>query len=471
MKLHITSALAALALLTACSDYEPWEGTVSAPGLEKPSVTPGAPTFSSLTFSWQPVEGAVQYGLELTDPAGEAVEMRTQTATTATFTDLEPATTYTLQVWAYSDPSGSHSNAPAVTLTATTDPLTELAAPAPQRALSGSANVFSWAPVEGAEAYAYTVSNLTDGSQSSGSTSDTSVTIYGLTTGSYEFSLQATTSQPGYVDSKVATVAFEITRVELWRAKGTYTSAQLGQSWEAVIAAYDDDTYSILGWYGVEGYDLSFMTVEDTGDGTFNVLNGVYDENTGLYAVETGRTDCPTVNVYPWYGYSYMNGTSLSGTVCIDTNYGDSWDYDMFVWSPDVEVLAGVYDNLCTGYYLGDDWEWYPFNSATDSPDMKATITKTGPNTVAIDGLWWLDCPVNATVDFNAMTITIEPQTYAEYYMFASSESNAPDKPVVGTINSDLSIWFDNYAYWYDWGADGGWYVYLSDIKATLTRK
>ena len=83
-------------LFTACDDDE----LVTTP-LDAPAISVGAATVSTLTFSWDKVANVSQYAYELKDPQGEFVKGDVTTANSASFTGLQPNTTYTLDVWAY----------------------------------------------------------------------------------------------------------------------------------------------------------------------------------------------------------------------------------------------------------------------------------------------------------------------------------------------------------------------------------
>ena len=453
--------MAVAAAFTGCSDDE----VIKTP-LQQPSVTEGAASYNTLTFSWDKVPNAVQYGYRLTDPLDKVIAEKATVDTSVAFTGLEPATTYTLSVWAFANVNSDYTGAPTVTLKATTADLTKLQTPQVTVTQEGNNYVMTWDAIEGAEEYLYTVNG---GSTSlSGSLTEPTYTARGLSTGSYTFTVQAVTTQGGYVDSDVASAEFSITKIVLWSAAGQYYSYAYDSTWDATLEAYDDGTYSILGWYGVEGYDFTFRIDESDENGPFVMECGTFDSETWLYSVPTGIEGYPTVTVYPYYGYSNMSGNASAGKITINNVYVyDGTDYyvdDTFVWSPSVESLCGSYTNNITGQWYNDNYEWEEF----DYNDFEATVTKVDDTHISIDGLWWTECPVTATVDFSTMTLSIPAQEYGGYYVFASQ--NSQTEAVTGTINADGSISINDFSYWYDWGGTTGWYFYLWGVKCNLTR-
>lgn len=451
--------------------------------LASPTVSMAAKSFDTLSFEWEKVDNAVQYAYQLLDSEGKEVETGTSVGTTVSFSGLLPATTYTLNVWALAAINSDYSSAPTVTLSATTDPLTQLATPQPVMSTSGNAFVFTWAAVDNAENYVYKVEcggNIIV----SDTISASAVTLRSLEMNDYQFSVQAITDEVGFENSGFSSpLLFTVTRAESWRVTGTYYSYELNATWDATMIAYDDDSYVIKSWYGVDGFDFSF-TINPNGEyGAFELLCGEFDENTWLYSVATGRTDVPEVYVYPYYDYSYLEGNAVSGTVNINHEWSGSYVNDTFTWSSNsVDNLVGTYLNVGSGWeYLTTTWDWSEYSY----DNYEATIAKIDDSTVSIDGIWWVGCPVVGKVNFSTMTITIDPQVYYEDpdyadapYIFAGQtlDSNyQPTNPVIAKINDDMSITLQNFSYWQDYGvifgSGYGWYGFLSGATATLTKK
>ena len=438
--------------------------------LEKPIVNVDSHSFNTLSFAWDRIDNAVQYGYQLQNPSGEPIRTGVVNTTAVTLTDLEPATTYTLNVWAYAGINSGFTTAPQVVLTATTDPLTELAVP--QVSLSGSTSGtfdFSWAPVANADAYAYKLTG--EDYIKMDTVSSLSVTIKNLNSGDYEFSVAALSYEPGYSDSDYsAPIPFSITRVSLWQVEGTYYSYAYDSTWKASLVAYDDGTYSILSWYGVDGYDFSF-SINNSGEyGPFQMECGTFDSSSWLYSVPTGLADLPQLDVYPYYDYSYMTGNESAGKININHWYSGNYVNDYFEWSSTTDALAGTYTNILSGWEILYDNSGNSYWSAV-SQTTPVTISPIDDNRVYIEGLFASDyygsLGLYATVDLSSMTITIDPQQYG-YYQFAGD--NSETEAVIGTITDDMNIVFRNFNLWYDWGGNYGWDYYLSDMKATLIK-
>ena len=442
--------------------------------LQQPGVAQDGSDYQSLSFSWDKVDHAVQYGYRLIDPNGRALKSDVTQKTSIRISGLQPATTYTLQVWAFAAMDGDWNTPPAIELKATTADLVKLAAPV-VAAVAENGLTFMWDAVPNALEYSYSVSDAEEALVQSGTTSDTFVKLSGLPNGEYTISVTAL-AHDGFSQSDAGVATGSILISELYRVEGIYHSAQLDSSWTATMVAYSDNSYSILAFYGVEGYNFDFTIHSDTTDDMFEILNGSYVNDTAAgfvtWQVPTGLSDPAMLIAYPWYNYSYWDGDRQNGSVNIGCYHGDgyaNWDYDTFSWpaAPDDDPMAAItgrFTNHFVGYSsINDNFEWEDI----DASDWHATITKVDDRTVEIDGLYWTECPVYGIVDFEAGTITIEAQEYGDtYYTFASTAGAT--ESVVATINADGSITVPDICLWYYFDGDG-WYYYMYGTS-TLTK-
>lgn len=471
-KINIFAMLLSLACscgVVSCNDDDDLK-----PALQSPVVTETAGAYNSLSFEWNDVPDAVQYGYRLSDTDGIAVNAGVTYEKSVTITDLQPATTYTLQVWAFASMDGDYSTPPAVTLTATTDPLIKLNTPVGLELASqnGCSYTATWNAVENASEYVYVVSDAEGNTVLNGTTSDASVLLNGLESGDYTFTVYAE-GHGGYERGDAVSAAFTVDKPAepIYTVRGTYYSDQLGESWPATMEAYADGSYSIKAFYGVEGYNLDFKVNESDADDMFEILNGsqvVTDVNGVDYytwQVPTGLSDPSVLDSYPWYNYSYFEGDRTEGEVGIGNYYNNySWGYDVFTWGGTsgsiVDDLVGTYDCHFTGwdYYITGDGE----TAWDDTWTEYATVSKVDDVTVSIDGLFYTDEPVLGVVDSDNLTITLDLRPdYLDWYIVASDENY--DVPAVATIESDGSITLANWALWYNYGTDSApeWYTYL----------
>mgnify|MGYP003234416519 FL=1 len=100
--------------------------------------------------------------------------------------------------------------------------------------------------------------------------------------------------------------------------------------------------------------------------------------------------------------------------------------------------------------------------SFTSSNDV--TIAKIDENTVSVTGLMYEDSYLKATVDPEAGTLTFEPQSWLEYYVFCAYDK--PETPVVATI-ADNVITMNGWTAYYTSSS----YSYVYDASSTLTKK
>lgn len=296
--------------------------------LTEPVVGQAAHSVSSLTFTWDKVAHATQYGYELADPQGEIVAADVTTTPAVTFTGLKPSTTYTLSVWAYSRVYGDTGSSKIATLTATTASTEQLAKPVLSVSVANGVAEVSWEEVPNADSYTY--SYALNGEVVSGTTSSTRVDIEGLQLAEYTVSVYASSSDEVYTVSEVATITFSMTHTESWTVTGVYTSSHLGETFNPQLVAYDDNTYALKSWYGVDGYDFDFRV-----DNGVVVPYGDYSVNDhGEYVIPTGRTDISEIYIaVTGKNVSTFSGNNEKGEIKIVTcNYSNS--ADTYVWVP-----------------------------------------------------------------------------------------------------------------------------------------
>lgn len=152
-KIIIFSLLIALAACSSDDDATDSRSPLAQPTAESVTVTPTATT---LSFAWQAVEGASQYGYRLYNPDGDVVDGGgVTTGKEATFSKLLSNTTYTFELSPFSQViGGEYSNGTPLTLEATTD---TLGVPVLSYTVSKQDVVVSWDEVSEAVKYYVTL--------------------------------------------------------------------------------------------------------------------------------------------------------------------------------------------------------------------------------------------------------------------------------------------------------------------------
>lgn len=115
----------------------------------------GKATYNSLTFEWDKVEGATQYGYELYDSNDLLVVRSVTGKNSVTIGDLQPATEYTLKVWSYAAIGSDHTTSAPFEMKATTEALKAIGTPVLSCKLQGGKYVVSWKSVSNATGYSY----------------------------------------------------------------------------------------------------------------------------------------------------------------------------------------------------------------------------------------------------------------------------------------------------------------------------
>ena len=436
--------LSALCVLSSCKD----DDTVLTP-LPAPEAGLYQATVSSLTFYWDKVANATQYAYELFSPEGDKVTGGVTEGTVAVLTGLKDNTDYKFTVWAYGPFEGDYSKSPVAEISGTTPAIVQLATPKLTVLVNGGA-VATWDEVPNATHYVLTIS-INGGKESSWDITGTEMMIGNLSTGTYTVTLKAVSDDEAFSDSELATATFEIEKKEAWRVDGTFDDGA-GNKWPVTMIVWNNGTYTLKDWYNVEGYDLEFSVNDDT---SINILN-YYEPYLPNIWVEAGfEEDNGWIQLYTADGYSSFAGSkSEGGSVWFYSYKTDG--YPEFTWTGDggslIDDLVGTYSQSSTGSQIFDGANWVDFNSTND-----VVIEKIDNNTVSVTGLMYEDSSLKATFDPKALTLTFEPQTWLDWYVFCVYDS--PTTPVVATISpagitmSDWTAYYTDYSYNYVYGA------------------
>ena len=436
--------LSALCVLSSCKD----DDTVLTP-LPAPEAGLYQATVSSLTFYWDKVANATQYAYELFSPEGDKVTGGVTEGTVAVLTGLKDNTDYKFTVWAYGPFEGDYSKSPVAEISGRTPAIVQLATPKLTVLVNGGA-VATWDEVPNATHYVLTIS-IDGGKESSWDITGTEMMIGNLSTGTYTVTLKAVSDDEAFSDSEPATATFEIEKKEAWRVDGTFDDGA-GNKWPVTMIVWNNGTYTLKDWYNVEGYDLEFSVNDDT---SINILN-YYEPYLPNIWVEAGfEEDNGWIQLYTADGYSSFAGSkSEGGSVWFYSYKTDG--YPEFTWTGDggslIDDLVGTYSQSSTGSQIFDGANWVDFNSTND-----VVIEKIDNNTVSVTGLMYEDSSLKATFDPKALTLTFEPQTWLDWYVFCVYDS--PTTPVVATISpagitmSDWTAYYTDYSYNYVYGA------------------
>ena len=454
---NITAICVAASALVFSSCKEDEVNTVP---ISSPSASLYTSTVSSLTFVWDKVANATQYGYELYDPDGNAVDGGVTSGTTATFSGLNDNTTYTLKVWAYAAyGSKSYDQSATVEIKGTTPKIVPL--PAPEVTISTENGVeISWDAVEYAASYEYYY-NLPDEDAVTGATEATSLKLAMLTPGTYEFGIKTISGDEAFNDSEYAKSSFTVVKEKRWESEGVFAPLDddTDNTWRAVIEGWSDGSYVIRNWYNVEGYDFEFTVNTDETITVTNASGG---------AVASGLSgDSYDIYIYTsFYNSEYFSnftGTKDSGSLWF-YNYNTE-GYSSFTWPAPAEPatiddLVGTWTQLTTG----TDYTGYYSGDCTVTNDV--TITKTGDTTVSLSGLFTTDdYPLTATFDEENQTLTFEPQSWLEYYTF-SVYGDTTASVVASVTKKSITItnWSARAEY------DGVWYDYVYNMNTVLTK-
>ncbi len=459
--IRVLAIVALFGAMTSCNDDEVLTALETSQG-ETEKVT-----YNSITFEWDKVAGATQYGYELYDNNDLLVIRSVTNKNSITIGDLQPATEYTLKVWSYAALGSEYTTSKTFELKATTTALKAIGAPILECNLQGGKYVVSWKSVANATEYYYILTNSSGVTVKSGTETSRTLTFSNLEIGDYTISVKALSSKGGYEsEGEYSTLDFTVEEIFLWKAEGTYWSELLGQSWTATIVCYGDNNYAIQGWYGVEGYDLDFKVDYSDPEDTFSLTGDYdYDSSSYTYLVPTGRKDISTAYVYQWWNYSLFSGSQSGGSVKVYLWSDNANDYvtDVFTWKGEAtgspaDDFVGTWNVTMSGLTsITDNWEFEPFSVSTT-----VEIKKVDDFTISMPALNFNKETMNVKINMTDKTLTVDPMTVDTWYTLASSVSET--SAVVGKINDDGSFEFTNWNAWYDG------FPYLENTEAKYTK-
>lgn len=462
----LLALLGAMSFCTSCEDDE----VVKTP-LGTTSISSANATVSSLTFSWEAVSGATQYAYELRDPDEALVKGDVTTGLTATFTGLKDNTTYTLTVWSYAALSSDKTTSPVAKLTATTAKIVPLEVPAPSAEMQNGQMVLSWDAVENASYYSYQLYSLEDDVETEitdSYTYDASVTFEGLALGTYRFYIQAMSENEAYSNSEIVKIDFERTKLELKRVTGTYTGMN-GATGSADLVSYDDGSYTIEAFHGVEGYNLDFAV--DPSNAQVKILNVTAVDGYEYVWMDASYSMSP----YCFGDYSHFEG---------DMRRGEVWFY-AYYYDKEGNYITGDYYDFVWGAPAVDTWSAEGRFLMAKYPDepWNATIYANGNGSYTIKAWYYVEgVDMNFTVDNegNVSFITnvgYEDEYYwwvpgnDDYWLYITKPGYDLDPVFEGDVNGGSLKFYDAYDGWvsFTWGqgtAIGG-SVTIDDLVGT----
>lgn len=447
-------AFLAMGSFAACDDDDDVNlSALSTPGNENVEAT-----VYTLKFTWDEVDNATQYAYELKNEAGEVVSGDVTNKTSVYFTGLNDGSTYTLDVWAYAKAySDQYYKSKVASFTGTTVATKALAAPQNVTStVDGTTVVVSWDAVEHADSYGY----ILDGGRAS-STRSNSVTLKGLSTGSHEITIYGVSRSEEYprADSTLYKFNVEKQKQIVWQCTGSFKNVVLNTTTDRTLIYYDDDTYTLKSWYGVEGYDLNFSVDASTGE--MNIVSD-YAPSGGWYWVATGVNANGTW-LYPIDGCSKFTATSTGSYVYFWFN--DNYvGYDEFKVETTVDDLVGTYDDHTYGDH---DYAWSQgasFDWDTNTAGVTIARAAEGDDVnLTISGLAWYGEKWDATLEYDSTNsyltgniIINGGQVWSTWYTIGDESSATGD--VIATFDHNGNITLKNYYMWYG----GYWYIQMT---------
>jgi hypothetical protein len=187
-----------LPMVAACDDDD---DVVQTP-LPTPTGVTYTATYKSIDCSWDRVEGATNYGYELTDADGKVITRSVTQVPELSFTDLTYSTVYYLNVWAYGAYQSENGTSATATYEFRTADLTPIDTPVVTVKMTSSTKAqFSWTAITNADNYTYTLKK-SDGTVLSNNTVTRTSVSFTLEAGAtYYFTVVANTTAEGYCNS------------------------------------------------------------------------------------------------------------------------------------------------------------------------------------------------------------------------------------------------------------------------------
>lgn len=470
-------AIALLFAFTACDDDEKEISSYLSMPAEGYTATS---TVSSLSFNWSPVKEATQYGWKLTDSEGNIIEGGVVAGTTVTVSGLTPSTPYIFEVWAYSQFKSNVGNSDVITIASRTDDPTKLETPVLDYTLSGNVATVSWNEVEGALSYSYRVTSADGLVDKSESTEDTSIKVKDLTS-DVEYTVTVTAVNEGieWLDSESSSVSFTYIYVPptvtftIDDLVGEYTCHTTGWTFDEDWVEFDetytidiskvegsDNQLSIDGFYwtgypaiGTVDFDTMTITFDPQAWADYYVFAGDDSETTPVTGT-IGEDRTITINGWnAWYsGYTYFDSTT-----------------SVYTRNLTIDDLTGSFSCKTSGYQYVENEEG-EFEAEYD--ELEITKVEGSDNQISLDCLYWTECPVIGTVDFDTMTITFDAQAWGDWYTFAGNDSETT--AIVGTITLNEAykpvISVKDWNGWYYYEDYATWYSYFEDTSTVYTK-
>lgn len=223
-----------------------------------------------------------------------------------------------------------------------------------------------------------------------------------------------------------------------------------------------ENQYVAKDWFGENTGDLYF-TVNENDSIIVNDIANLYADNGFWYYY---NINLASDGIDPIWGSKYNNDCyALGFWYGTDASDADTYVYRYYFLEPltnDI-ALGDWYEQSKYIYYGGAE------NVQVNSP---VSITSVEGNTITISGLLNSEnygglSDVTATLDINARTITIDPQTITwDGYNWTLASTLSETTPVVGTISEDYkTITLDGINIYYS-----GW-NYFDESIITLTRE
>lgn len=334
----VALTLGSVVPFTACSDDDEIDNSGIKSRLDVPAVNAVSAgtdiTKTSLTFSWEAVEGATGYQAQIRySETGDIVREQISENTTLTFEKLNPGTQYFFRVCATYKYDEGRNSAYSAFVSATTeeaDPTRPtFAVPAGVRCNMGATTenslTFAWESVEGAEKYNVLLTAVGEDDRTF-ETTDTSYTFNGLTTGvKYFFQVQ------------VAEIAGEQgTNASVWSGAVKATTTAKLETPQNLACKVKMAQAAQFVWDEVAGartYQYELVTLTENGSST-TVLEGFLD-NLGdnftpgatVYATSTANTSISFFGLdkKTYYAFRVKAVAPADQTETVDSEFTDQY--------------------------------------------------------------------------------------------------------------------------------------------------